>query len=141
MNIHIHVLLCLLIFYTLFYMASSVCAGFLRIEDFDWMIPFRHKIIPSLSNSEYLVQVISAGITFFLSGLLFVPVVGSMVWDFSATVTLLHFLVCCAVTQEVPDTWQWWLQIGCGLLLMILSGQTLAYFTCRSSFQRHTTTI
>ncbi|XP_063813274.1 putative transmembrane protein 244 [Pseudophryne corroboree] len=99
------------------------------------MIPFRHAMIPSLNSSEYLVQLISAGITFFLSGLLFVPVVGSIVWDYSVTVTLVHVITCCAVTQQVPVIWQWWLQIGCGLLLMILSGQTLAYVTFRSSFQ------
>ncbi|XP_056413227.1 transmembrane protein 244-like isoform X2 [Hyla sarda] len=141
MNIHFHVFLCVLTFYTLFYMACSVCAGFMRIEDFDWMLPFRHTITPSLSSSQYLVHVISAGITFFLSGLLFVPVVGSMVWDYSATVIFVHVIVCCAVTQEFPLMWQWWVQIGCGLFLMILSGQTLAYFTCRNSSQRHISTI
>ncbi|KAG9493040.1 hypothetical protein GDO78_001131 [Eleutherodactylus coqui] len=83
------------------------------------------------------VHAISAGITFFLSGLLFVPVVGSMVWDYSATVTFVHVIACCAVTQEFPLMWQWWLQIGCGLFVMITCGQTLAYFTCRSSNQRH----
>ncbi|XP_068121558.1 putative transmembrane protein 244 [Hyperolius riggenbachi] len=137
MNIYFCILLCLLIFYTVFYMASTVCAGFLRIEDFDWMIPFRHTLLPSSNSSGYHVQVISLGVTFFLSGLLFVPIVGSMVWDYSITVTFLHFIICCIVTQEFPVTWQWWLQTGCGLLLMIASGQILAYFTCRNSHQRH----
>ncbi|KAM5180696.1 putative transmembrane protein 244 [Mantella aurantiaca] len=119
-------------------MASTVCAGFLRIETFDWTIPFRHTILPSLYSSEYLVQVISAGVTFFLSGLLFVPAVGSMVWDYSATVSFLHVIICCMVTQEFPVMWQWWLQIGSGLLLMVASGQTLAHFTCKKSYQRQT---
>ncbi|XP_040278183.1 transmembrane protein 244-like [Bufo bufo] len=122
-------------------MASTLCAGFMRIEDFDWMLPFRHKITPSLSSSQYLLHVISAGITFSLSGLLFVPLVGAMVWDYSATVTVLHVIICCTVTQEFPLMWQWWLQIGSGLFLMIISGQTVAYFTCRSSNQRHISTI
>ncbi|KAM3936458.1 putative transmembrane protein 244 [Leptodactylus fuscus] len=141
MNIYFHVFLCILIFYALFYMASSVSAGFMRIEHFDWMLPFRHAIAPSLSSSQYLVHVISAEITFFLSGLLFVPVVGSMVWDYSATVTFVHVLICCAVTQEFPLMWQWWLQIGCGLFLMIMCGQTLAYFSCRTVNQRYMSTI
>ncbi|XP_040193211.1 uncharacterized protein LOC120926942 isoform X2 [Rana temporaria] len=80
-------------------MASTVCAGFLRIENFDWEIPFRHTILPSINSSEYLV------------------------------------------TQEFPGMWQWWSQIGCGLALMIASGQTLAYFTYRKSYQRQRTTL
>ncbi|XP_040193209.1 transmembrane protein 244-like isoform X1 [Rana temporaria] len=122
-------------------MASTVCAGFLRIENFDWEIPFRHTILPSINSSEYLVQVISAEVTFFFSGLLFVPVVGSMVWDYSTTVSFLHIIICCIVTQEFPGMWQWWSQIGCGLALMIASGQTLAYFTYRKSYQRQRTTL
>ncbi|XP_073418384.1 putative transmembrane protein 244 [Dendrobates tinctorius] len=93
-------------------MTCSVCSGFMRIEAFDWMLPFRHTITPSLRCSQYLVHVISAGITFFLSGLFFVPVVGSMMWDYSATVIFVHVIICCAVTQEFPLIWQWWLQIG-----------------------------
>ncbi|XP_072281377.1 putative transmembrane protein 244 [Pyxicephalus adspersus] len=141
MNIYFYILLCLLIFYTVFYIASTVCAGFLRIENYDWSMPFRHTILPSLNSSEYLVQVIPAEVTFLLSGLLFVPVVGSMVWDYSTTVSFLHVIICYIVTQEFPVMWQWWLQIGCGLLLMITSGQTLAYFACRNTYQRHRTTL
>ncbi|KAG8588506.1 hypothetical protein GDO81_006003 [Engystomops pustulosus] len=140
-KIHFHVFLCILIFYALFYMTCTVCAGILRIEDFDWMLPFRHTITPSLSSSQYLVHVISAEITFLLSGLLFVPVVGSMVWDYSATVTFVHVFVCYGVTQEFPLMWQWWLHIGSGLFLMITCGQTLAYLTCGSANQRHLSTI
>ncbi|KAG8588507.1 hypothetical protein GDO81_006003 [Engystomops pustulosus] len=125
-KIHFHVFLCILIFYALFYMTCTVCAGILRIEDFDWMLPFRHTITPSLSSSQYLVHVISAEITFLLSGLLFVPVVGSMVWDYSATVTFVHVFVCYG---------------GSGLFLMITCGQTLAYLTCGSANQRHLSTI
>ncbi|KAM9320142.1 putative transmembrane protein 244 [Gastrophryne carolinensis] len=75
-------------------MAATVCAGFLRVEDFDWAIPFRHTILPSFNSSEYLIQAISMGITFPFSGLFFVPLVNSLVWDYSATVTFLHVIVC-----------------------------------------------
>ncbi|XP_031752763.1 uncharacterized protein tmem244 [Xenopus tropicalis] len=53
-SISVNILLCLLIFYSLFYMVCSVCTGAMRIETFDWKIPFDHKRQPSLSNVYYL---------------------------------------------------------------------------------------
>ncbi|KAM4795784.1 putative transmembrane protein 244 [Rhinophrynus dorsalis] len=130
-------LLCVLIFYTVFYMICSVCAGAMRIEDFDWKIPFDHKRQPSISSTEYLVNLVSLGITCILSGVLFVPIVRSWVWDYALTVTMLHVCMCCIVTSEFPVLWQWWLEVGCGLLLMVGSGQILAHFTVKHSSHKN----
>ncbi|KAE8624258.1 hypothetical protein XENTR_v10005890 [Xenopus tropicalis] len=118
-------------------MVCSVCTGAMRIETFDWKIPFDHKRQPSLSNVYYLVSVLSLEITFILSGLLFVPLVGSLVWDYAITVTTLHVCICCIVTTEFPLIWQWWVEIGCGMLLMLGCGQTLAHLTVTGTPNKH----
>ncbi|XP_063310446.1 putative transmembrane protein 244 [Pelobates fuscus] len=126
-------LLCLIIFYIVFYMTCSVCTGAMRIEHFNWRIPFEHEALPEFNNTDFLVHLISLEITCFLSGLLFVPIGGSWVWDYAFTVHVLHICICCIVTGVFPMMWQWWLEIGCGLILIVGSGHTLAHFTIRSS--------
>uniref|UniRef100_A0A6I8RNK5 Uncharacterized protein n=1 Tax=Xenopus tropicalis TaxID=8364 RepID=A0A6I8RNK5_XENTR len=98
-------------------MVCSVCTGAMRIETFDWKIPFDHKRQPSLSNVYYLV--------------------GSLVWDYAITVTTLHVCICCIVTTEFPLIWQWWVEIGCGMLLMLGCGQTLAHLTVTGTPNKH----
>ncbi|MEQ2246667.1 hypothetical protein ILYODFUR_001741 [Ilyodon furcidens] len=49
-----NLLLCLLIFYSLFYMIGSVCFGAFRLDRFDGLIPFDFKTEPAESNSKYL---------------------------------------------------------------------------------------
>ncbi|XP_053310600.1 uncharacterized protein LOC128472699 isoform X2 [Spea bombifrons] len=41
------------------------------------------------------------------------------------------------VTGVLPWMWQWWLEIGCGLILMVGFGQTLAYCTGSRSSSAH----
>ncbi|XP_016893716.1 transmembrane protein 244-like isoform X2 [Cynoglossus semilaevis] len=86
----LNLLLCLLIFYSLFYMIGSVCFGAFRMDHFDGLIPFDFKTEPADSNSKYLVNLLSLELTFFCSGLLFAAVVRRRVWDYALTVTLLH---------------------------------------------------
>ncbi|KAM9782823.1 putative transmembrane protein 244 [Neosynchiropus ocellatus] len=128
----LNLLLCLLIFYCLFYMIGSVCFGVFRLDKFDGLIPFDFKTKLVDSNSKYLVNLLSLELTFFFSGLLFAAVVKKQVWDYAITVTLLHVLITSLVMFEFPMEWQWWLALGSGLFLMICNGQLIAYFTCQS---------
>uniref|UniRef100_A0A6Q2YDS7 Transmembrane protein 244 n=1 Tax=Esox lucius TaxID=8010 RepID=A0A6Q2YDS7_ESOLU len=154
----VHLLLCLVIFYSVYYMIGSVCFGAFRLEHFDGLIPFDFKTEPTNleSNSKYLgeqmcmficvcfllrkwlmiytvvvVNLLSMELTYFCSGLLFAAVV-RWVWDYALTVTLLHVLLTSLVMLEFPLVWQWWLALGSGLFLMICNGQLIAYFTCQS---------
>ncbi|CAJ1062207.1 transmembrane protein 244 [Xyrichtys novacula] len=127
-----NLLLCLLIFYSLFYMIGSVCFGAFRLDSFDGLIPFDFKTEPAESNSKYLVNLLSLELTYFCSGLLFAAVVRRRVWDYALTVTLLHVMITSLVMLEFPMVWQWWLALGSGLFLMICNGQLIAYFTCQS---------
>ncbi|NP_001154131.1 CF191 protein [Oncorhynchus mykiss] len=130
----VHLLLCLVIFYSLYYMIGSVCFGAFRLDHFDGLIPFDFKTEPTNleSNSKYLVNLLSMELTYFCSGLLFAAVVRRWVWDYALTVTLLHVLLTSLVMLEFPLVWQWWLALGSGLFLMICNGQLIAYFTCQS---------
>ncbi|KAM8977401.1 putative transmembrane protein 244 [Pelodytes ibericus] len=132
---------CLIIFYIVFYGTCSVCTGAMRIEHFNWKIPFDHQTVPDFNNTDFLVHLISLGTTCFLSGLLFVPIGRSWVWDYALTVIILHICICCIVTGAFPLIWQWWLEIGCGLILIVGCGQTVAYFTVgyppRKSLRSH----
>nr|XP_033811505.1 transmembrane protein 244 isoform X2 [Geotrypetes seraphini] len=113
----LHLLLCLLIFYSVYYMVGSICFGAFRLEIFDGLIPFDFKTEPSQSNSKYLVNVLSLELTYFISGLLFAAVVKRWMWDYAITVTLIHV----ALTSA-----------GSGLFLMICNGQLVAYFACQN---------
>uniref|UniRef100_A0AAX7SLY6 Transmembrane protein 244 n=1 Tax=Astatotilapia calliptera TaxID=8154 RepID=A0AAX7SLY6_ASTCA len=128
----LNLLLCLLIFYSLFYMIGSVCFGAFRLDHFDGLIPFDFKTEPTESNSKYLVNLLSLELTYFCSGLLFAAVVRRRVWDYALTVTLVHVMITSLVMLEFPTVWQWWLALGSGLFLMICNGQLIAYFTCQS---------
>ncbi|CAL8247198.1 unnamed protein product [Lota lota] len=127
----IHLLLCLVIFYSLYYMIGSVCFGIFKLDHFDGLIPFDFKTGPADSNSKYLVNLLSMELTYFSCGLLFAAVVRRWVWDYALTVTFLHVLLTSIVMLEFPTVWQWWLALGSGLFLMICNGQLIAYFTCR----------
>uniref|UniRef100_A0AAY5KM08 Transmembrane protein 244 n=1 Tax=Esox lucius TaxID=8010 RepID=A0AAY5KM08_ESOLU len=109
----VHLLLCLVIFYSVYYMIGSVCFGAFRLEHFDGLIPFDFKTEPTNleSNSKYLVNLLSMELTYFCSGLLFAAVV-RWVWDYALTVTLLHVLLTSLVMLEFPLVWQWWLALG-----------------------------
>ncbi|XP_043940951.1 transmembrane protein 244 isoform X2 [Protopterus annectens] len=132
MNVLLHLLLCLIIFYSVYYMTASVCFGAFRLETFDGLIPFDFKTEPSDSNSKYLVNLLSMELTYFICGLLFAVVVKRWVWDYAITVTFVHVSLTSAVMAEFPLVWQWWLALGSGLFLMISNGQLLAYFACRN---------
>ncbi|XP_053310599.1 transmembrane protein 244-like isoform X1 [Spea bombifrons] len=118
-------------------MTCSVCTGAMGIDHFNWRIPFDHTAPQEFSNTDFLVHLISLEITCLICGLLFVPIGRSWVWDYSITVIGVHVCLCCIVTGVLPWMWQWWLEIGCGLILMVGFGQTLAYCTGSRSSSAH----
>ncbi|KAJ8373215.1 hypothetical protein AAFF_G00267070 [Aldrovandia affinis] len=124
--------LCLVIFYTLYFMIGSVCFGAFRLEDFDGLIPFDFRTEPTESSTKYLVNLLSMELTFFCSGVLFAAVVKRCVWDYGLTVTLVHVLLTSTVMREFPLMWQWWLVLCSGLFLMVCNGQLIAHFACQS---------
>ncbi|XP_055512538.1 transmembrane protein 244 isoform X3 [Leucoraja erinacea] len=113
-----NLLLCLMVFYTLYYMIGSVCFGAFRLELFDGLFPFDFKTQVSMSSPKYLVILLSMELTYFISGLVFAAIVKKWIWDYSVTVTLSHVVLSCALV---------------GMTMMICNGQLVAYFICQKN--------
>ncbi|XP_033014590.1 transmembrane protein 244-like [Lacerta agilis] len=132
-TIVLHILLCLLIFYTVYYMTGSICCGAFRLNNFGMLIPFEFNMEPSYSNPNYLANVLSMETTFLISGLLFAVLLKRWVWDYTITVTMAHVLLTVAVMKEFPLVWQWWLALASGLFIMICSGELVTYLACSNT--------
>ncbi|KAH0631261.1 hypothetical protein JD844_005523 [Phrynosoma platyrhinos] len=128
----LHILLCLLIFYTVYYMTGSISCGLFRLNTFSLHTPFEFKTEPSYSNPNYLANMLTMELTFLTSGLLFAQLLKRWVWDYAITITLTHILLTSAVMKEIPFVWQWWLALASGLFLMIGSGELMTHLACSS---------
>ncbi|XP_058692954.1 transmembrane protein 244 [Poecile atricapillus] len=129
-----NLLICIIVFYTVYYVVLSVCFAVFRIKMLDGLAPFDFKTNPSWINPYYLVLVISLEITFFICGLLFALVVEEWVWDYAVTVTIIHIIITSVVMSEFPLMLHWWLALGSGVISMISGGQILAYFLFKDNF-------
>mmetsp|Transcript_33468 Transcript_33468/g.85802 ORF Transcript_33468/g.85802 Transcript_33468/m.85802 type:complete len:162 (-) Transcript_33468:73-558(-) len=49
-------------------------------------------------------------------------------WDYSVTVSFLHFCLTCVVTQSAPATWQWWVTTVVCTLLVSVASELMCYF-------------
>ncbi|XP_033504185.1 putative transmembrane protein 244 isoform X2 [Epinephelus lanceolatus] len=115
-----NLLICMVCFYSLYYIVVSVCIGLLRVHEINSLLaPFDYTTQPSWQNPKYLVGVISTEVTYVLGGLVFAWIVEEWVWDYAITVTLLHVAMTVA---------------GSGLVMMIFGGQLMAYKLFRSNF-------
>ncbi|KAK1171572.1 transmembrane protein 244 [Acipenser oxyrinchus oxyrinchus] len=134
-TVFLNLLMCVVIFYAVYFIAVSLCIGGFRIEDIDSLLaPFDFKTSPSWTNSKYVVNLISAEVTFFISGLMFALIVEEWVWDYAITVTLIHVGLTTVVMSEFPSADHWWISIGSGLSVMAFGGQLLAYKLFKNNF-------
>ncbi|KAM8725727.1 putative transmembrane protein 244 isoform 3-T3 [Acanthopagrus schlegelii] len=130
-----NLLMCMVCFYSLYYIAVSLCIGLLRVHEINSLLaPFDYTTQPSWQNPKYLVGVISTEVTYLLGGLVFAWIVEEWVWDYAITVTLLHIAMTVAVMSDFPSAEHWWIALGSGLVMMIFGGQLLAYKLFRSNF-------
>ncbi|XP_053498061.1 transmembrane protein 244 isoform X2 [Ictalurus furcatus] len=130
-----NLLMCIVCFYSLYYITLSVCIGILKVDEEDSLLaPFNYKMQPSWSNPKYLASVISTEVTYIVGGLVFAWIVEEWVWDYAFTVTLLHIGLTVAVMADFPSTEHWWIALGSGLVMMILGGQLLARHLFRNHF-------
>uniref|UniRef100_A0A8C1SR43 Rho GTPase activating protein 18 n=1 Tax=Cyprinus carpio TaxID=7962 RepID=A0A8C1SR43_CYPCA len=108
-----NLLMCMLCFYSLYYIVVSLCIGILRVEEVDSLLaPFDYTTQPSWQSPKYLVSVISTEVTYVLGGLIFAWIVEECVWDYAITVTLLHVALTVAVMADFPSTEHWWIALG-----------------------------
>ncbi|NXF20089.1 TM244 protein, partial [Rhodinocichla rosea] len=117
----VNLLICIIVFYTVYYVVLSVCFAVFRIKMLDGLAPFDFKTNPSWINPYYLALLISV--------LLFkIQVIFWLFVDYICTFLLL------AVMSEFPLMLHWWLALGSGVISMICGGQILAYYLFKDNF-------
>ncbi|XP_053566665.1 transmembrane protein 244 [Bombina bombina] len=129
-----NVLICAVIFYTVYYLSQVICFIALRLGSFDELGPFDFKTLPSWLDKKYLANLISLESTCIVSGLLFALVVEEWIWDYACTVTVFHIFITSIVMMEFPQTAHWWISLGIGLTAMVSGGQILAYILFKDNF-------
>ncbi|XP_062043249.1 putative transmembrane protein 244 [Lepus europaeus] len=103
-----NLLICVILFYTVYYVTLSLCCLTLKVCELDVLAPFDFKTTPSWLNTHYKVLLVSTEVTYFVCGLLFALVVEEWLWDYAITVTILHVAITSAVMLEFPLTSHWW---------------------------------
>ncbi|XP_043312907.1 transmembrane protein 244 isoform X2 [Cervus elaphus] len=88
-----NLLICVILFYTVYYVVLGVCCVMLKVYELDVLAPFDFKTNPSWLNTNYKVLLVSTEVTYFVCGLLFVLVVEEWVWDYGISVTILHVAI------------------------------------------------
>ncbi|XP_069463483.1 putative transmembrane protein 244 [Ambystoma mexicanum] len=129
-----NLLMCLTVFYTVYYLVLGICFVTFRLQIYDGLAPFNFKTNPSWANAKYIVGLISLEATFFICGLLFAIIVEEWIWDYAITITVIHIIACSSVMQEFPKMAHWWVALGSGLFSMISGGQILAYILFKDNF-------
>uniref|UniRef100_A0A8C3VR36 Transmembrane protein 244 n=1 Tax=Catagonus wagneri TaxID=51154 RepID=A0A8C3VR36_9CETA len=107
-----NLLVCVILFYAVYYVVLGLCCMMLRVYEWDVRAPFDFKTNPSWLDTNYKVLLVSAEVTYFVCGLLFVLVVEEWVWDYGISVTILHVTITSAVMLEFPLTSHWWAALG-----------------------------
>ncbi|XP_030172968.1 transmembrane protein 244 [Lynx canadensis] len=129
-----NLLICVILFYTVYYAVLGLCCTMLKVYELDVLAPFDFKTNPSWLNTNYKVLLISTQVTYLVCGLLFVLVVEEWVWDYAISVTILHVAITSTVMLEFPLTSHWWAALGSGLISMICGGQAFAYCLFKDNF-------
>ncbi|XP_035880584.1 transmembrane protein 244 isoform X1 [Phyllostomus discolor] len=129
-----NLLICVILFYTVYYLVLSVGCMALQVYELSVLAPFDFKTCPSWLNTSYQVLLISTEVTYFICGLLFVLIVEEWVWDYAISVTILHVAITSTVMLEFPLASHWWAALGSGLISMICGGQALACCLFKDNF-------
>uniref|UniRef100_A0A671QEW1 Uncharacterized protein n=1 Tax=Sinocyclocheilus anshuiensis TaxID=1608454 RepID=A0A671QEW1_9TELE len=117
-----NLLMCMVCFFSLYYLVVSLCIGILRVEEVDSLLaPFDYTTQQSWQSPKYLVSVISTEVTYVLAG---------------ENIHILHedLRLNIFVMADFPPTEHWWIALGSGLLILIFGWQLLAYRLFRSNF-------
>ncbi|XP_006734051.1 transmembrane protein 244 [Leptonychotes weddellii] len=107
-----NLLICVILFYTMYYAVLGMCCMMFKVYELDVLAPFDFKTNPSWLNTNYKVLLVSTQVTYFVCGLLFVLVVEEWVWDYAISVTILHVVITSTVMLEFPLTSRWRAALG-----------------------------
>mmetsp|Transcript_89192 Transcript_89192/g.238144 ORF Transcript_89192/g.238144 Transcript_89192/m.238144 type:complete len:176 (-) Transcript_89192:387-914(-) len=72
---------------------------------------------------------ITCAILFCLSVAIFIVVRSTKhAWDYSTSLSILHFCITCAVTGTAPTNWAWWVTLIVATLIVSVSSELMCYF-------------
>eukprot|EP00798_Chlamydomonas_sp_ICE-L_P021347 gene21347-28282_t len=120
-------------FYVIYYLASIIFVGSF---DVDWndlgKFPFRidkYEFNPGDGGGAlgaWLAMVLtyccSLGLTYF------VVKATRKSWDYVATASVFHFVLCCIVNQDFPTNWIWWVTILLASALLSGVAEVMNYY-------------
>ncbi|NXX59180.1 TM244 protein, partial [Scopus umbretta] len=113
----VNLLICMVVFYTVYYVVLSVCFAVFKIKMLDGLAPFDFKTNPSWINPYYLEH----------------NVMFACPHPYCLKIYISLFLLP-AVMSEFPLMLHWWLALGSGVISMICGGQILAYCLFKDNF-------
>ncbi|XP_013413246.1 transmembrane protein 244 [Lingula anatina] len=135
LEILFNVIRCILVFYGVYYMVSTICFGAFKLPAFDPKSPFDFQTWIQLEKccafytKREMANFISMEATFFISTFGYAIFIHSRMWDYALTTLVLHFELSCLVMLNFPLNWSWWVCIVSGALLMTCFGEMICY--CR----------
>ncbi|KAL4237043.1 hypothetical protein ACF0H5_005427 [Mactra antiquata] len=123
--------ICQLIFYSVYYVVSSIAFAICGLDSFTGTNPFNFKSWVDFESccsysKEQIVNTVSMYVTYPVTGVIFGMFISSWVWDFSVTTSLLHIALSCLVMLDFPKDWSWWVSLGTSVLLMIGCGEGMS---------------
>ncbi|XP_072026317.1 putative transmembrane protein 244 [Amphiura filiformis] len=131
-EIALKLLIGVLSFYSVYYIAASLLHGIFVLENFDGKIPFHYQSYDSVfhnktvwQNPYFLSDFLAMECTFVSATFVFLTFMRSGLWDYAVTITLLHCGLVCLVNLTFPLVWEWWLSVLIGMILMISAGELM----------------
>ncbi|MEW5304450.1 MAG: hypothetical protein WDW38_010394 [Sanguina aurantia] len=121
------------LFYMLYYLVSIILIGALKVG---WQelgrYPFRISSGEFSPTHSYpaLGAWLAMVITYTLSiGLSFCVVKATRKsWDYIATASLLHLILCIAINQAFPVNWVWWVTLLVSIGVLSLASELVTYY-------------
>mmetsp|Transcript_28273 Transcript_28273/g.64040 ORF Transcript_28273/g.64040 Transcript_28273/m.64040 type:complete len:82 (-) Transcript_28273:57-302(-) len=49
-------------------------------------------------------------------------------WDYSVTISFIHFVLTCITTRAFPTSWPWWVTIIIATIIVSVVSELLCYF-------------
>jgi len=49
-------------------------------------------------------------------------------WDYSVTISFVHFVITCAATRAFPVSWVWWVTVLLSTLAVSIASELMCYF-------------
>mmetsp|Transcript_24118 Transcript_24118/g.78490 ORF Transcript_24118/g.78490 Transcript_24118/m.78490 type:complete len:171 (-) Transcript_24118:158-670(-) len=80
----------------------------------------------NIALTAWLTMAISQG--FLIAFIYFIVRSTKHAWDYSVTISFIHFVLTCITTRAFPMTWPWWVTIIIATFIVSVVSELLCYF-------------